>query len=96
MRYRVEVADRPDALYALWDGQVFQAQRSTADGTVLLVTLPDAEAPESFDAEWNGRPAKVVPETEAAATFSVQTYCLFDDEIFRIEPRSADGSLTLR
>jgi hypothetical protein len=96
VRYRVEVADRPDALYALWDGQVFQAQRSTADGTILLVTLAGGEAPDSFDTEWNGRRAKVVPENEAAATFSIQTYCRFDDEIFRIEPQSADGELTLR
>lgn len=95
MRYRVEVADRPDALYALWNGQIFRAQRSTADESVLLIARP-GEAPEGFDTEWNGSPAKVVPAAEANATFGIHTYCMYDDEPYRVEPRSGDGELTLR
>ncbi|MEU6644917.1 TNT domain-containing protein [Saccharomonospora sp. NPDC046836] len=95
MRYRVEVADRPDALYALWDGQIFRAQRSTADESILLVALP-GETPDGFDAEWNGAPAKVVPAAEAPATFGIHTYCFHDDEPYRVEPRSGEGELTLR
>ncbi|WP_019812509.1 hypothetical protein, partial [Saccharomonospora saliphila] len=96
MRYRVEVADRPDALYALWDGGIFRARRSSTDGTMLLVALEGEPAPEGFDAESDGRPAKVVPATEAPATFAVHTYCDYDDEPYRVEPRSSDGELTLR
>lgn len=96
MRYRVEVADRPDALYALWDGRLFRANRSTADNTVLLVVLEGEEAPEGFDATSEGRPAKVVPAHEAPATFALHTYCLYDDEPYRVEPRSTDAELTLR
>ncbi|ASR38796.1 hypothetical protein BAY61_31610 [Prauserella marina] len=96
MRYRAEVADRPDALYALWNGQIFRAQRSTADETVLLAAPEGAEPPDDFDAQWQGAPAKVVPAAEARATFSIHTYCLFDDEAYRVEPRSQDGELTLR
>jgi hypothetical protein len=96
VRYRVEAADRPDGLYAAWDGRVFQAQRSTADGTVLLVALPGEEAPEEFDTEWDSRPAKVVAEDDAASTFSLQTHCLFDDDVYRVAPQDGDGPLTLR
>ncbi|MBN6035613.1 TNT domain-containing protein [Amycolatopsis sp. 195334CR] len=95
MRYRIDAAERPDSLYAVWHGGVFRAQRSTADGTVLLVAQPGEEAPADFDTEWNGRPAKVVPEAEAASTFSVQTHCLFADEIFRVAPQNGEA-LTLR
>ena len=94
MRYRVELARRADGLYGLWQGRVFEAERSTADGTMLLIAAPGEEAPEDFDTEWNLRPAKVVPEEEADSTFSLQTHCLFDDELFRIAPDPA--SLTLR
>ncbi|EHR63970.1 TNT domain-containing protein [Saccharomonospora cyanea] len=96
MRYRVEVADRPDALYALWDGRIFRANRSTTDGTVLLVVPEGEETPEGFDATSDGRPARVVSAEEAPATFSLHTYCLYDDEPYRIEPRSAEAELTLR
>ncbi|WP_199428845.1 TNT domain-containing protein [Qaidamihabitans albus] len=96
MRYRVEVADRPDGLYALWQGRIFRARRSTTDGTVLLSTLPDEEAPEGFDTEVDGAPAKVVPAAEAGATFALHTYGLYDDEVYRIEPNGRDGELTLR
>ncbi|PRX47696.1 uncharacterized protein DUF4237 [Prauserella shujinwangii] len=96
MRYRVEVADRPDALYALWNGRIFRAQRSTADGTVLLSALPGEEPPEGADTEWNGAPARVVPAAEAGATFAVHTYCVYDDEIYRVEPRTGAQGLTLR
>ncbi|PXY31650.1 TNT domain-containing protein [Prauserella muralis] len=96
MRYRVEVADRPDGLYALWNGGIFRAQRSTADGTVLLAVRDGEETPEGFDTEWQGVPAKVVPAAEAPATFGLHTYCYFDDEAYRVEPRSGDGELTLR
>ncbi|TVT56752.1 DUF4237 domain-containing protein [Amycolatopsis rhizosphaerae] len=96
MRYRVELADRPDGLYGVWRGRVYPAQRSTADGTVLLVALPGEEAPEDFDTEWNGRAAKVVPDEQADSTFSLQTHCLFDDELFRIAPDPDPNSLTLR
>ncbi|WP_197319565.1 TNT domain-containing protein [Saccharomonospora sp. NB11] len=96
MRYRVEVADRPDALYALWDGRIFHAKRSTADNTVLLVVCDGEDAPEGFDATADGRPAKVVPAQEAPATFALHTYCLYDDEPYRIEPHSTDAELTLR
>ena len=51
MRYRVEATERPDALYAAWGGGLFRAQRSTADGTLLLVVLPGEEAPAGFDIE---------------------------------------------
>lgn len=96
MRYRVEVAERPDALYALWNGRIFRAHRSTTDGTVQLVVLEGEEPPDGFDTESGGRPAKVVPAAEAGATFAIHTYCLFDDEPFRVEPRSTDAELTLR
>ncbi|GLY67511.1 TNT domain-containing protein [Amycolatopsis taiwanensis] len=96
MRYRVDLADRPDGLYAVWQGQVFHAQRSTADGTLLLTTLPGGGVPEGFDAEWDSRPAKVVPESEATSTFSLQTHCLFDDEIYRVAPGGDTHALTLR
>ncbi|WP_298179588.1 TNT domain-containing protein [Saccharomonospora sp.] len=96
MRHRVEVADRPDVLYALWDGRIFRASHSSADGTVLLVVLEDEEAPEGFDTEFDGRPAKVVSQQEAPATFAIHTYCLYDDEPYRIEPRSDEAELTLR
>ncbi|OQO90681.1 hypothetical protein B1813_14115 [Saccharomonospora piscinae] len=96
MRYRVEVADRPDALYALWDGRIFRARRSTTDSTVQLVVLEGDEAPEGFDGTAEGRPAKVVAARDASDTFAVHTYCLYDDEPYRVEPRSIDGELTLR
>ncbi|MBK1784588.1 TNT domain-containing protein [Prauserella cavernicola] len=95
MRYRAEVADRPDALYALWNGRIFRARRSTADESVLLVA-PAGEPPEGFDTEWNGSPAKVVPAAEANATFAIHTYASYDDEPYRVEPRSGAGELTLR
>ncbi|HKS48810.1 MAG TPA: TNT domain-containing protein [Amycolatopsis sp.] len=95
MRYRVELTDRPDGLYAVWRGQVFHAQRSSADGTVLLATLPGDEAGEDFDIEWDSRPAKVVPAAEAG-TFGLQTHCVFDDELFQIAPGGDDQALTLR
>ena len=72
MRYRVDLAERLDGLYAVWRGQVCRAQRSTADGTVLLTALPGDEAPEDFDTEFEGQPAKVVPEAAMnAARFIV-------------------------
>ncbi|HVW42271.1 MAG TPA: TNT domain-containing protein [Amycolatopsis sp.] len=93
MRYRVELAERADGLYGVWRSQVFQAERSTADGTMLLVAVAGEDAPEDFDTEWDRRPAKVVPEEEADSTFSLQTHCLFDDEMYRIAPEK--GTLTL-
>jgi hypothetical protein len=96
LRYRVEAADRPDALYAEWGGGVFRAQRSTADGTVLLVALPGEEAPPGFDIEWNGAPAKVVPDAEASSTFSIQTHCRYDDEIYQVASQTGGTELTLR
>lgn len=96
MRFRVDLADRPDGLYAVWQEQVFHAQRSTADGTVLLTVLAGDEAPEDFDTEWDSRPAKVVPESEATSTFSLQTHCLFDDEVYRVAPGGDADALTLR
>lgn len=96
MRYRAEVADRPDALYALWNGRICRARRSTADGMVLLSTLPEEEPGDGFDTEFDGAPAKVVPAAEAGATFAIHTYCLFDDEVFRVEPRTGEQGLTLR
>ncbi|MDQ0378237.1 TNT domain-containing protein [Amycolatopsis thermophila] len=86
MRYRVELAERPDGLYAVWQGRVFAAQRSSADASVLLVAAPGEDAPADFDTEHESRPAKVVPEAEVASTFSLQTHCLFDDDIYRIAP----------
>ncbi|NIH77682.1 TNT domain-containing protein [Amycolatopsis viridis] len=93
MRYRVELAHRPDGLHAVWRGRVFPAERSSADGTVLLVTPAGEDAPAGFDEEFSGRPAKVVPEADIAVAFSLQTHCLFDDDLYRIAP--GDG-LTLR
>jgi hypothetical protein len=96
LRYRVEATERPDALYAAWGGGLFRAQRSTADGTLLLVVLPGEEAPAGFDIEWNGSPAKVVPEGEAGSTFSLQTHCRYDDEIFQVAPQTNGAELILR
>ncbi|MFC4005274.1 TNT domain-containing protein [Prauserella oleivorans] len=96
MRYRVEVADRACALYALWNGRIFRAQRSTADASVLLTPLPGEEPPDDFDTELDGTRGKVVPSTEANATFAIHTYCYYDDEPYLIEPRSTDGELILR
>jgi Tuberculosis necrotizing toxin len=96
VRYRVELTGRPDGLYGVWQGRVFQAQRSTADGTMLLAALPGEEPPEEFDTEWSGHPAKVIAEDAADSTFSLQTHCLFGDEIFRIAPDSDPDTLTLR
>lgn len=95
MRFRVEVADRPDGLYAIWNGQVYRVQPSPADSTVLLVAPSADDVPEGFDTQWRDLPAKVVPEGDVASTFAVHTHCLFDDEIYRIAPQSADGELTL-
>jgi hypothetical protein len=53
---------------------VFHAQRPTADGTLLLVTLPGEEVHDGFDREWNGSPAKVVPDAGVSSTFSIQTH----------------------
>ncbi|GAB2979463.1 TNT domain-containing protein [Amycolatopsis acidiphila] len=96
MRYRVELTARPDGLYGVWQGRPFQAERSTADGTMLLAAAADEEAPEDFDGEWQSRPAKVVPEDQVEATFSLQTHCLFDDEIFLVAPDPDPRALTLR
>ncbi|MCP2236679.1 TNT domain-containing protein [Prauserella halophila] len=96
MRHRVEVAERPDALYALWNGQMFRAQRSTTDSSVLLTPLAGEDAPEEFDTEARGTRGKVVPAEEAPATFALHTYCLRDDEPYLVEPTSDDGELILR
>jgi hypothetical protein len=96
LRNRVEVAERPDGLFATWGERVFRAQRSTADGTLLLVVLPGDEVPDGFDREWNGSPAKVVPDGEASATFSIQTHCRYDDEIYQVVPQPVGTELTLR
>ncbi|WP_410667110.1 TNT domain-containing protein [Amycolatopsis sp. cmx-4-68] len=95
MRYRVEVAERPDGLYAAWGEGTFRAQRSTTDGTVLLSVLPEEEAPDGFDKEFDGRPAKVVPASEVPSTFTLRTYCEYDDEVFEVAP-GARPELTLR
>src|SRR5438067_5847332 len=95
VRYRVDLAERPDGLYAGWHGQVCHAQRSTTDGAVLLTALAGDEAPEDFDTEYQSSPAKIVPEAEAA-TFNLQTHCLFADEIYRIAPGGEPNELTLR
>lgn len=98
MHYRVEAAERPDAQYTVWQGGVYRAQRSTADGTVLLVALPGEQAPPEFDTTWESKQAKIVPEAEVSATFSVQTHCVFDDEIYRVSPDDGEspGPLVLR
>jgi hypothetical protein len=96
LRYRVEAAQRPDALYATWGERVFHAQRPTADGTLLLVTLPGEEVHDGFDREWNGSPAKVVPDAGVSSTFSIQTHRRHDDEIFQIAPQTAGSEPTLR
>ncbi|MEC3974640.1 TNT domain-containing protein [Amycolatopsis sp. H20-H5] len=96
MRYRVEAADRPDGLYAAWHESVYSAQRSTEDGTLLLVVLEGEETPEGFDREWEGRPARVVPDGEASTTFSLQTHCRYDDEIYQVAPHTGGTELTLR
>lgn len=96
VRNRVEATDRPDALYAIWQGQVFRAQRSTADGTVLLVVLRGEQAPEGFDTEFNGMPAKVLPGDEVGATFAIHTVVSYDDEIFTIAKQPDDAELVLR
>ncbi|MGK3199997.1 TNT domain-containing protein [Amycolatopsis sp. MEPSY49] len=95
MRYRVEVAERPDGLYATWGEGTFRAQRSTTDGTVLLSVLPEEEAPEGFDKEFEGRPAKVVPASEVPSTFTLRTFAAYDDEVFEVAP-GARPELTLR
>ncbi|MEA5359822.1 TNT domain-containing protein [Amycolatopsis sp., V23-08] len=95
MRYRVEVAERPDGLYAAWGEGTFRAQRSTTDGTVLLSVLPEEEPPDGFDKEHDGRPARVVPASEVSSTFTLRTYCDYDDEVFEVAPGERP-ELTLR
>ncbi|MEV6827545.1 TNT domain-containing protein [Amycolatopsis sp. NPDC051102] len=95
MRYRVEVAERPDGLYATWGEGTFRAQRSTTDGTVLLSVLPEEEAPEGFDKEFEGRPAKVVPASEVPSTFTLRTFAEYDGEVFEVAP-GPRPELTLR
>jgi hypothetical protein len=95
VRYRVEVAERPDGLYAAWGEGTFRAQRSTTDGTVLLSVLPDEEAPEGFDKEFDGRPARVVPASEVPSTFTLRTYGEYDGEYFEVAPGDRP-ELTLR
>ena len=95
MRYRVEASERPDGLYASWGEGTFGAQRSTTDGTVLLSVLPDEETPEGFDKEWEGRPARVVPATEVTSTFTLRTFCEYENEIFEVAPGDRP-ELTLR
>jgi hypothetical protein len=63
---------------------------------MLLAVPPGEEAPEDFDTEWDNQPAKVIAEAEADSTFSLQTHCLFDDEIFRVAPDPDPRTLTLR
>ncbi|WP_236790347.1 TNT domain-containing protein [Amycolatopsis sp. GM8] len=96
MRYRVELTAQPDGLYGVWRGQAYRAERSTADGTLLLSAAPDEEAPGDFDDEWNSRPAKVIAADQVEGTFTLETHCLFDDEIFQIAPGPDPRSLTLR
>ena len=93
VRYRVELAERPDGLYAVWQGRIYGAQRSSADASILLVAAPGEAAPADFDTEYDARPAKVVPESKVVSTFSLQTHCLHDDDIYRIAP---GPGLTLR
>jgi hypothetical protein len=92
----VDAASRPSGLYANWQGQTFEAQRSTADGTVLLVAASQGQAPESFDQEWDNRPAKVLKEDEISSIFSLHTYCFFDDENYRVAAQNADQKLVLQ
>jgi hypothetical protein len=95
VRYRVEAADRPDGLYAAWGEGTYRAQRSTTDGTVLLSVLPGEEAPEGFEKEWEGQPARVVPAGEVASTFTLRTFCEYDDEVYEVAPGER-AELTLR
>ncbi|ADJ51031.1 hypothetical protein AMES_9205 [Amycolatopsis mediterranei S699] len=95
MRNRVEVAERPDGLYAAWGEGTYRAQRSTTDGTVLLSVLPEEEAPEGFDKEFDGRPARVVPASEVPSTFTLRTFAEYDGEVFEVAPGDRP-ELTLR
>ncbi|MGH3520355.1 MAG: TNT domain-containing protein [Haloechinothrix sp.] len=88
MRHQVAPAIHPDARYAVWQGQVYRAV--TADGSVLLIAPPDGAAPEGFDREHEGLPAKVVPREKAEPTFRIHTHCLFDDEVFALAGQSGD------
>ncbi|MFC4084085.1 TNT domain-containing protein [Amycolatopsis samaneae] len=94
MRYRVEAAHRPDGRYASWGDGVYSAQRSTTDGTILLSAAEGEEAPADFDREYEGRPARVVLASEVPATFTLRTFCEYDDELYEVAP--GDGRLTLR
>jgi hypothetical protein len=96
LRYRVEAAGRPDALYAVWGGGVYGAQRSTTDGTWLLFSLPGDEPPPEFDIDWSGTSAKVVPDAEVHSSFTIQTHCRYDDEIYQVDPQDSGTELTLR
>ncbi|MCU1685704.1 MAG: hypothetical protein JWQ81_6443 [Amycolatopsis sp.] len=96
MRYRVDSQTRSDGLYAAWGERVFRTQRSTADGTLLLVVPAGENPPDGFDVEWNDSPAKVVPEGETSSNFSLETHCLYDDEIYQVAPETAANELTLR
>lgn len=96
MDYRVEVADRPEGLYAVREGQVFHAKRSTADGTVLLTALPEETSPADFDTERQGTPAKVIAESEAETTFRLHTLARYDDEYYRMADGQPGEYLTLR
>lgn len=95
MRYRVESGERPDGLYATLDDRTFAAQRSTTDGTLLLTVVGDEEAPEGFDREHEGKPARVVLANEVPATFDLRTYVEYDDELFEVAPGD-QPNLTLR
>ncbi|WP_326567354.1 TNT domain-containing protein [Amycolatopsis rhabdoformis] len=95
MRYRVEAGDRPDGLYATLEDRTFAAERSTTDGTLLLSVAPDEEAPDGFDREHEGRPARIVLANEVPATFTLRTYCEYEDELFEVAPGEGK-ELTLR
>ncbi|MBB4687266.1 TNT domain-containing protein [Amycolatopsis jiangsuensis] len=95
MRYRVEASERPDGLYVTLDDRTFAAQRSTTDGTLLLTVLPGEEAPEGFDREHEGRPARVVLANEVPAPFDLRSHGEYEDELFEVAP-GAGTELTLR
>ncbi|MGH3432734.1 MAG: glycohydrolase toxin TNT-related protein [Thermocrispum sp.] len=96
MRHQVYPAHQPDALYAIWDGQPFQAQTSTSDGTVLLIATAGQEPPDGFDRDYEGAPARVVPSAEVPDSFVIHSTCRYADEVFVLAAQAPTGELTLQ
>lgn len=90
VRHQAEQAQPADARYGVWNGDLYRAETSASDGTVLLTALSAENAHEGFDVDHDGTPAKVVPSVEVPHTFDLHTRCLFDDEVFAVAGGSGE------